>query len=68
RATPPRSETDAPRVQNVLLLLGGLLLAIAAVAFTLVGWGELGIAGRSLVLGAVTVAALAAPLPLLGRG
>ncbi|WP_459755453.1 SCO7613 C-terminal domain-containing membrane protein [Streptomyces sennicomposti] len=68
RPAPPRSETDTPRVQNVLLLLGGLLLAIAAVAFTLVGWGQLGIAGRSLVLGAATVAALAAPLPLLGRG
>ncbi len=61
-------ETGAPRVQNVLLLLGGLLLTIAAVAFTLVSWGHLGIGGRSLVLGAVTVAALAAPLPLLGRG
>ncbi|MFJ9822213.1 SCO7613 C-terminal domain-containing membrane protein [Streptomyces sp. NPDC101151] len=63
-----RSEATAPRVQNVLLLLGGLLLTIAAIAFTLVSWGHLGIAGRSLVLGAVTVAALAAPLPLLGRG
>ncbi|MFQ6142334.1 SCO7613 C-terminal domain-containing membrane protein [Streptomyces seoulensis] len=66
--TSPRPETTAPRVQNTLLLLGGLLLTIAAVAFTLVSWGHLGIAGRSLVLGAVTAAALAAPLPLLGRG
>ncbi|SEE36531.1 hypothetical protein SAMN05216532_7934 [Streptomyces sp. 2231.1] len=65
---PHGPEATAPRVQNVLLLLGGLLLTIAAVAFTLVSWGHLGIAGRSLVLGAVTVAALAAPLPLLGRG
>lgn len=65
---PHRPETTAPRVQNVLLLLGGLLLTIAAIAFTVVSWGHLGIAGRSLVLGAVTVAVLAAPLPLLGRG
>ncbi|MEV0978384.1 hypothetical protein [Streptomyces sp. NPDC049915] len=69
-ATPaqPGAEASAPRVQNLLLLLGGLLLTIAAIAFTLVSWGHLGITGRSLVLGAVTVAALAAPLPLLGRG
>ncbi|MBW8817832.1 MAG: hypothetical protein JF598_06240, partial [Streptomyces sp.] len=48
--------------------LGGVLLTIAAMVFTLVSWGHLGIAGRTLVLGAVTVAALAAPLPLLKRG
>ncbi|MFD6551103.1 SCO7613 C-terminal domain-containing membrane protein [Streptomyces sp. NPDC058398] len=63
-----RPETGAPGVQNALLLLGGILLAVAAVAFTLVGWGHLGIAGRSLVLGAVTLAALGAPVPLLRRG
>ncbi|MFD8738698.1 SCO7613 C-terminal domain-containing membrane protein [Streptomyces sp. NPDC059618] len=63
-----RPEATAPGLQNVLLLLGGVLLAVAAVAFTLVGWGHLGIAGRSLVLGAVTLAALAAPVPLLRRG
>lgn len=63
-----RPETSAPGVQNALLLLGGILLAVAAVAFTLVGWGHLGIAGRSLVLGAVTLAALGAPVPLLRRG
>jgi hypothetical protein len=66
--TPPRPEASAPSVQNVLLALGGVLLTVAAMVFTLVSWGHLGITGRALVLGAVTVAALAAPLPLLKRG
>ncbi|MBA2946290.1 hypothetical protein H1D24_10785 [Streptomyces sp. PSKA28] len=64
----PRPETSAPRVQNVLLVLGGVLLTVAAAAFTLVSWGDLGIAGRALVLGSVTLAVLAAPVPLLKRG
>ncbi|WP_406166667.1 SCO7613 C-terminal domain-containing membrane protein [Streptomyces sp. NBC_00996] len=63
-----RPETSAPGVQNLLLLLGGILLTVAAVAFTVVSWGHLGIAGRALVLGAVTMAALGAPVLLLGRG
>ncbi|WP_424856690.1 SCO7613 C-terminal domain-containing membrane protein [Streptomyces sp. SAI-170] len=63
----PRQETSAPSVQNILLVLGGVLLTIAATAFTVVSWGHLGIAGRALVLAAVTAAALAAPLPLLRR-
>ncbi|QUW89069.1 hypothetical protein KE639_00242 [Streptomyces sp. V17-9] len=63
-----RPETSAPGVQNVLLVLGGVLLTIAAVAFTLVSWGHLGIAGRALVLGALTVAALGGPVVLLRRG
>ncbi|MDQ1072089.1 SCO7613 C-terminal domain-containing membrane protein [Streptomyces canus] len=67
-AASPRPEASAPSVQNVLLVLGGVLLTIAAMVFTLVSWGHLGITGRTLVLGAVTVAALAAPLPLLKRG
>ncbi|MFF7523589.1 SCO7613 C-terminal domain-containing membrane protein [Streptomyces pseudovenezuelae] len=67
-AAPVRPEASAPSVQNVLLVLGGFLLTVAAMVFTLVSWGHLGIAGRALVLGAVTVAALAAPLPLLRRG
>lgn len=59
----------APRnAQNVLLSLGGLLLTIAAIAFTLVSWGHLGIGGRSAVLALVTVAASAAPALLLRRG
>ncbi|MFC7817117.1 SCO7613 C-terminal domain-containing membrane protein [Streptomyces sp. NPDC057367] len=63
-----RPEATAPGVQNVLLLLGGILLTVAAIAFTLVGWGHLGITGRALVLGAVTLSALAVPVPLLRRG
>jgi hypothetical protein len=68
RGPAPLPDATAPGVQNVLLVLGGVLLTVAAVAFTLVGWGHLGIAGRSLVLGAVTAGALAAPVALLRRG
>ncbi|MET9732251.1 hypothetical protein ABZZ79_16865 [Streptomyces sp. NPDC006458] len=64
---PPRPETSGPGVQNVLLVLGGVLLTIAATAFTVVSWGHLGIGGRALVLGVLTATALAAPLPLLRR-
>ncbi len=63
----PRREATAPGVQNVLLLLGGVLLTVAAMVFTLVSWGHLGIVGRSAVLGAVTLAVLAAPVALLRR-
>ncbi|MEU4467263.1 hypothetical protein AB0G20_26845 [Streptomyces sp. NPDC024017] len=65
---PPRPEAAAPSVQNVLLVLGGVLLTLAAAVFTLVSWGSMGIAGRALVLGAVTLATLAAPVALLKRG
>ncbi|MEU9235397.1 SCO7613 C-terminal domain-containing membrane protein [Streptomyces subrutilus] len=61
-------EAAAPSAQNVLLTLGAVLLAVAALAFTLLSWGSLGIAGRSAVLAAVTAAALAAPAVLLRRG
>ncbi|MFE7903028.1 SCO7613 C-terminal domain-containing membrane protein [Streptomyces sp. NPDC057424] len=67
-AAAPRPETAAPSVQNVLLVLGGVLLTLAAAVFTLVSWGHMGIAGRALVLGAVTLAALAVPVALLKRG
>ncbi|MFD4258896.1 SCO7613 C-terminal domain-containing membrane protein [Streptomyces sp. NPDC058534] len=65
---PPRPEATTPGVQNVLLVLGGVLLTIAAIAFTLVSWGHMGITGRGLVLGALTLGALGAPLVLLRRG
>lgn len=62
------AEASAPSAQNVLLVLGAVLLAVAALAFTLVSWGSLGIAGRSAVLAVVTAAALGAPVALLRRG
>ncbi|WP_327712038.1 hypothetical protein OG912_29995 [Streptomyces sp. NBC_00464] len=65
---PPAPPVRTGSAQNVLLVLGGLLLTIAAIAFTLVSWGQMGIGGRSAVLTAVTVAALAAPAMLLRRG
>ncbi|MFD3516907.1 SCO7613 C-terminal domain-containing membrane protein [Streptomyces sp. NPDC058657] len=68
-APPPGPAAASSRsAQNVLLTLGGILLAVAALAFTLVGWGQLGIAGRAAVLTVVTLAALAAPALLVRRG
>lgn len=61
-------ETSPPSAQNALLALGGVLLTIAAIAFTVVSWGAMGIGGRSVVLGTVTLAALATPALLLRRG
>ncbi|GAA3052691.1 hypothetical protein GCM10017562_15600 [Streptomyces roseofulvus] len=62
------AETSPRGAQNALLTLGGILLAVAALAFTLVSWGSMGIAGRAAVLLAVTSAVLAAPAVLLRRG
>ncbi len=66
-AGPPVPGATGPSVQNVLLTLGGVLLTIAAIAFTVVSWGHLGIGGRGAVLGVVTLAALCAPVALLRR-
>ncbi|MGW6581932.1 SCO7613 C-terminal domain-containing membrane protein [Streptomyces globisporus] len=65
---PPKRPSAPHSAQNLLLTLGGLLLTVAAIAFTLVSWGSMGIGGRSAVLAAVTVGALAAPAVLLRRG
>ncbi|MFE1956503.1 SCO7613 C-terminal domain-containing membrane protein [Streptomyces sp. NPDC059479] len=64
----PLPASPPPSAQNVLLMLGGVLLAIAAIAFTLVSWGHLGIGGRAAVLTGVTVLTLVVPVPLLRRG
>ncbi|MFD6279976.1 SCO7613 C-terminal domain-containing membrane protein [Streptomyces sp. NPDC060209] len=66
-APPSRAPSSAHGTQNVLLVLGGLLLTVAAIAFTLFSWGEMGIAGRSAVLAVVTAGALVAPALLLRR-
>ncbi|WP_019874337.1 SCO7613 C-terminal domain-containing membrane protein [Sporichthya polymorpha] len=51
-------ETVTPRtIQQTLLALGVLLLAVAALIFTVVAWGRLGIGGRTAILAALTAAA-----------
>ncbi|MEU4267589.1 hypothetical protein [Streptomyces sp. NPDC026092] len=64
----PVADSTPRSAQNVLLTLGGVLLTIAALAFTLVSWGTMGIGGRATVLAVVTSAALAVPVVLLRRG
>ncbi|MCB5182609.1 hypothetical protein LG632_24955, partial [Streptomyces sp. SMC 277] len=61
-------EAQAPSAQAVLLTLGAVLLGVAALAFTLVSWGSMGIGGRSAVLSLVTAAALVVPAVLVRRG
>ena len=63
----PPAEWTPQRVQNVLLSLGALLLAVAAIVFTVVAWGRLGIGGRAAVLAGVTAVAAAVPRALLRR-
>ena len=68
RVLAPRAEWTPQRVQNLLLALGGLLLAVAALVFAAVTYDRLGAAGRSLVLVVLTVAAGAAAPRLRSRG
>jgi hypothetical protein len=67
---PPRRDREASTrlVQNSLFLLGGLLLAVAAIVFTAVAWSQFGVGGRALLLAAFTGAALAAPPIAQHRG
>ena len=70
-ATPvasPRPEWTPQRVQNALLGLGGLLLAVAALVFTAVTYDRLGAGGRAAVLAALTAAAALAVPRALRRG
>ena len=61
-APAPVAEWTPHRVQDLLLTLGGLLLAGAALVFAAVTYERLGASGRAAVLAALTVlAALAAP-------
>ncbi|WP_432142135.1 SCO7613 C-terminal domain-containing membrane protein [Streptomyces sp. bgisy084] len=60
-------ELSAPSARTALLIVGGVLVVVAALVFTVVSWGRLGIGGRAAVLLALTVCALALPGPLRRR-
>ncbi|SBT46920.1 SCO7613 C-terminal domain-containing membrane protein [Micromonospora auratinigra] len=65
---PGAAETSTRAVQGLLFVLGGLLLGTAAVVFTAVAWAAFGVAGRALILLALTALALAGPLVARRRG
>ncbi|MFI6817131.1 SCO7613 C-terminal domain-containing membrane protein [Nonomuraea sp. NPDC050328] len=62
-----RAEVSRRGAQNLLLILGGLLMAVAAIIFTVVSWGHIGLAGRAAIMGGFTAVTLAAPVVLLKR-
>ncbi|WP_157518997.1 SCO7613 C-terminal domain-containing membrane protein [Herbidospora mongoliensis] len=68
QALPPKREMSPSAVRNLLLGLGGLLLVVAAVVFTIVSWGSVGIGGRAAILLGFTGLTLAAPFVLVRRG
>jgi hypothetical protein len=65
-AAPVRPEASARAVQNLLFVLGGLLLCTAAIVFMVVTWAVVGVAGRAAILAVITGLALATP-PLTKR-
>ncbi|MDG4784737.1 hypothetical protein O7626_02115 [Micromonospora sp. WMMD1102] len=67
-SAPVRPEASTRTVQNLLFILGGLLVGTAAVVFTVVAWAAVGTGGRALILGVLTALALAAPLLARRRG
>src|SRR5687767_959205 len=64
----PAPEWSRARVQNLLLALGVLLLAVAAVIFLVVSWGVLGVGGRAAVMTAFTAIAAAGATVAARRG
>jgi hypothetical protein len=54
-------------VQNLLFILGGLLLGSAAVVFTAVAWASFGVGGRAAILAGVTVLTMLVPPLVLRR-
>ena len=53
----------APRtVQNLLFILGAVLVVVGAIAFKVFAWSTIGVAGRASILGGATVVALAIPV------
>jgi hypothetical protein len=60
-------EASGHSIQTVLLLLGGLLLAVAAIAFTVFAWGRFGIPGRAIILAGLTIVMLTVPALLVRK-
>ncbi len=59
------AEASSHSIQTILLVLGGLLLAVAAIVFTVVAWSRFGIAGRATILSGLTAVMLTTPAALV---
>lgn len=64
----PAPEVSPRTAQNVLFVLGGLLLGVAAIVFAAVAWAQFGLGGRAVLLATFTGLALAVPFLALRRG
>ncbi|HEV7708873.1 MAG TPA: hypothetical protein VGP16_11815 [Asanoa sp.] len=67
-AAAPAGETTPRTAQNVLFVLGGLLVGAAAIVFTGVAWATYGVEGRAVILAVVTALVLAVPPVTARRG
>ncbi|GIJ57205.1 SCO7613 C-terminal domain-containing membrane protein [Virgisporangium aurantiacum] len=63
----PTPEVSPRTVQNLLFILGGLLLGSAAIVFTAVAWASFGVGGRAAILATVTVLTMLVPPLVLRR-
>ena len=61
-------EASPRTMQNVLFVLGGLLVGAAAIVFTGVAWATYGVGGRAVILAVLTLLTLTAPVLALRRG
>jgi hypothetical protein len=64
----PGVETTTESAQTTLLSLGGILLAVASIAFTIVAFTAAETGARASILALMTTVALAAPVALARRG
>lgn len=63
-----RAEASPRTVQNLLFILGGLLLGVAAIVFTAVAWANYGAGVRAFILAVVTLIVLSIPPLVKLRG
>jgi hypothetical protein len=68
QAARPARRTSSLSVQVVLLGIGGLCLFVAAAVFVAVSWSDLGLAGRTIVLAAITALVGSIAVVLTRRG
>ena len=58
----PKELREPQTIQNLLFIIGGILLGVGAIVFTVVAWNRYGMAGRILILAIATLIAFTIPL------